>query len=97
MEYGAQPTRFKGERRDFEIDWTHPELVYESGKCIDCGLCVQIAAEAREAYGLSFIGRGFSVRVAAPFDENLVAGLREVGLACVDACPTGALSRKEGE
>ena len=65
--YGADPRRYDASRRPFEKDWQHGDVVFESGKCIDCGLCVQIAAAAGEPLGLTFIGRGFDVRVAAPF------------------------------
>ncbi len=45
-EYGADPLRFAGARRKFERDSSHPEIVYEPGKCILCGACVAVAAEA---------------------------------------------------
>ncbi|NLI01497.1 MAG: NAD(P)-binding protein [Chthonomonadales bacterium] len=93
-QYGAQPIRFAGERRGFEIDDSHPDIVFEPGKCIACGICVRIAAEGREELGLGFVGRGFGVRTAVPFHSGMVEGLREVALACADACPTGALVRK---
>ena len=85
----AEPTR-----RRFEQNADHGEIVYESGKCIDCGICVRIAEEAREELGLTFIGRGFDVRVRAPFDESLSAALRRVAARCAESCPTGALARK---
>jgi ferredoxin len=92
--YGVSVTRFKGERRTFEQDLSHPAIIYESGKCIACGLCIQIASQAKERLGLTFIGRGFNVRVRVPFDESLSAGLRTVADACVQACPTGALAHR---
>jgi len=88
---GAVPTRFRGQRRPFRRDATHPDIVYESGKCIQCGRCVRIAEQAREEFGLTFVGRGFTVRTAAPLDETLQAGLRRTALQCAEACPTGAL------
>jgi formate dehydrogenase major subunit len=91
-EYGAEPYRFLGDRRRFEQDTSHPEIVYEPGKCIMCDACVRIAAEAGEKLGLSIAGRGFDVSVAVPFDQPLSEGLREAARRCAEACPTGAIS-----
>jgi formate dehydrogenase major subunit len=91
-DYGAQPYRFLGQRRRFEQDTSHPEIVYEPGKCIMCDACVRIAAEAGEKLGLSITGRGFDVSVAVPFDQPLSEGLRDAARRCAEACPTGAIS-----
>jgi len=94
QEYDARPGRYKGERRIFVQQVQHPDVIYEPGKCIDCGLCVQIAAKAGEKLGLTFIGRGFDVRVAVPFERSLAEGLKRCASQCVAACPTGALALK---
>jgi formate dehydrogenase major subunit len=91
-EYGADPTRFAGARRRFAQDTSHPEIVYEPGKCIMCDACVQVAAEEGEALGLSITGRGFDVSVAVPFDRPLSEGLRRAARRCAEVCPTGALA-----
>jgi formate dehydrogenase major subunit len=91
-EYQADVYRFTGARRRFSQDNSHPEIIYEPGKCISCDACVRIAASAGEPLGLAMIGRGFDVAVAAPFGQPLSEGLREVGLRCAAACPTGALA-----
>ena len=93
--YGAKPNRYKGERRLFEQQVQHREVVYEPGKCIDCGICIAIASGAGEALGLTFIGRGFDVRVAVPFGGSMAEGLVKVGRECAAACPTGALAPRE--
>lgn len=65
-EYGSQPYRFLGSRRRFDQDTSHPDIIYEPGKCIMCDACVRIAGGAGESLGLSTIGRGFDVSVAVP-------------------------------
>jgi NADH dehydrogenase/NADH:ubiquinone oxidoreductase subunit G len=44
---------------------------------------------------LAFIGRGFDVRVAAPFNRTIEDGLQKVAEECVKQCPTGALTFNE--
>ena len=90
-QYGAKSSRYKGPRRSFVQQLQHQDVIYESGKCINCGLCIQIAAEAGESLGLTFVGRGFDVRVAVPFDRSIAEGLKHAANQCVEACPTGAL------
>jgi NADH dehydrogenase/NADH:ubiquinone oxidoreductase subunit G len=86
---------YKGGKRGYERENSHPEVIFESGKCIACGICVRIASEHSEELGLSFVGRGFAVRTTVPFNESLREGLRVAARACAEACPTGALTLGE--
>lgn len=95
QQYGANPRRYAAERRPFEQDRRHAEVIHEPGKCIACGLCIEIARAGGEPLGLTFVGRGFDVRVAAPLDESLAAALSRVAAECIAACPTAALARNE--
>ena len=74
-------------------------LRYDPGKCLKCGLCIKIAAQAGERPGLTFVGRGFDVRVAVPFDEQISETLKTAARQCAAACPTGALfsRRRHGD
>lgn len=95
--YDASPTRFKMERRPFErVGGAGDLVIYEPGKCIQCGLCVQIAERAREPLGLTFVGRGFQIRVQAPLGGTLSEALRTVAGECAAACPTAAITLAAG-
>ncbi len=96
--YDARQQRFKPEtRRGFEQVRSHPSLLFEQGKCVSCGICVQIARERNEPLGLSFVNRGMDTRIGVPFGEPLERGLTISAEECVRACPTGALAFREGE
>jgi len=99
QEYEARPSRYKNQKTERRPVWSvvgHPSSVirYEPGKCIKCGLCIKIAAAAGETPGLTFVGRGFDVRVTVPFDGQLSEALKIAARQCVAACPTGALALK---
>jgi formate dehydrogenase major subunit len=91
-EYCADVYRYAGVRRRFKIDDSHPEIIYEPGKCINCDACVRIAAAAGEEIGLTMIARGFDVRVAPPFEKPLLEALVKTARQCAESCPTGALA-----
>ncbi|MCK5849568.1 MAG: FAD-dependent oxidoreductase, partial [Kiritimatiellae bacterium] len=94
--FKADQNRYKGsERKIFKSIWEHPEVVYEPGKCISCGICVKICAHAGEPLGLSFVGRGFSTRIDVPYNDSLAIGLQKVVEDCVASCPTGALAERD--
>jgi ferredoxin len=94
--YQAHGARFRsGHRRTFAQLADHPRVIYESGKCIACGLCIAIAQKWQEPLGLTFIGRGFDVRVAVPFGKGLAEALQKAADECVAACPTGALALRD--
>jgi len=90
--YEADPRHYDTVRRTFHLDLRHPDVIFEPGKCIDCGLCIEMARTGGEALGLTFIGRGFNVRVGVPFDGSTADALQKAAAACVAACPTAALS-----
>jgi len=94
-EYHVNRKRFMGpERKILTKSIQHDFVVYESEKCIRCGLCVEITKRECEPVGLSQIGRGFDVQIGVPFHENIKAALTRSAQLCVEACPTGALAFK---
>jgi len=95
--YGANPNRFSRQRRAFQQEKHPANVLFESGKCILCGICVHIARQAAEPLGLSFVGRGFDVQIAAPLDHSFSEGLEKVAAECVAHCPTGAIVFEDGK
>jgi NADPH-dependent glutamate synthase beta subunit-like oxidoreductase/ferredoxin len=93
--YGADPARYHAARKELQIIAQRSQVIYEPGKCIRCGLCIEIATANKEPLGLSFVGRGFDVRVGVPFQRPLEEALGKVAAECVAACPTAALSFKD--
>ncbi|NIA15118.1 MAG: hypothetical protein GWP08_13685, partial [Nitrospiraceae bacterium] len=92
-EYGARQFAYRGAGRPrIEASHRNDDVLYEPGKCIRCGLCVEITERAGEALGLGFVERGFDVRVRVPFGRSLEEGLSVCARACAEACPTGALA-----
>jgi len=97
-EYGADQKRFQGpERKPVTKVIHHDTVIYEPEKCIRCGICVRITEEHKEELGLTFIGRGFDVRIGIPFSESLRNGLTHTAELAAEACPTGALSKAKEE
>jgi ferredoxin len=97
-EYGASQRRFRyGERKEVQKIVRPGMVVYEPGKCIKCGLCVRITAQQGEAYGFTFIGKGFDVHIGIPFNAELNKALEKSVVIVCESCPTGALALLQEE
>ncbi len=95
-EYQAKPLPFPGDARvKFQKIMQHAQVIYEPGKCLRCGLCVQITKKAGVSLGLTFVGRGFEVHVETPFQGSLQQGLAAAAEQCIKACPTAALAWRD--
>ncbi len=94
-ELGIQNSQVQsGERSPVQIDEEHGKIVFESGKCIRCGICVEMAKE-NQSPELTFINRGDAVQVTVPFKDNVLDLSDELAVRVAEACPTGAFSLKK--
>lgn len=94
-EWDARQRTWQGEKKLFRQISEHEQIIFEPGKCIQCGLCVQMAKKEGEHIGLSFQGRGFETEITVPLNKLFVCGLTKAAEKCAQICPTGALALKE--
>jgi len=91
-EYGVDRDRYRtGSRKPAARTRCADRLMVESGKCIDCGRCVGIAAADHLRPGVTFCNRGFDVAVKVPFGADMEVALGAELDRCIAACPVGAL------
>ncbi len=87
---------FKPAPKNLPILSDDPLYQRDPSMCILCGRCVRMCQDVRGVGGIGIINRGTESVVATSYDESL----REVDCrfcgACVEVCPTGALSDKSG-
>lgn len=79
------------------LDYSHPAIVFDPELCIQCRRCL-IACDkdqVNEVIGLT--GRGSGTRITFDLDVPMGESSCVSCGACVDACPTGALSEKGWE
>ncbi len=96
-EYGADGTRFAGEKWDLPIREDNPFITYDPNKCILCGRCTRICNEVVMAGTISLTGRGFNAMPDTSFGQPRSLKNCEFCGQCVSTCPTGALTDKKGK
>ena len=69
--FDAKQKRFTGKRRPIAILKESDRVHLDAGKCIQCGLCVQIADDGGEEIGLAYENRGFNTAIVAPLGFNI--------------------------
>jgi formate dehydrogenase major subunit len=93
-ETGASAERFAGNRRSYNRDDSHPVLVYDEHKCIQCGCCVRACDELLNDPCVGFVGRGFNARIKPALNKRLALINSEELPKLASYCPVGALTLK---
>ncbi|KAA3612351.1 MAG: formate dehydrogenase subunit alpha [Calditrichaeota bacterium] len=73
-------------------DTSHPYMVSELSKCINCYRCVRACDEVQGQFVLSMAGRGFNSKIIKGNDVDFADSACVSCGACAQACPTSAIS-----
>jgi len=75
-------------------DTSNPYFRFDPDLCIVCSRCVRACDETQGTLALTIDGRGFQSKVAASQDDPFLDSECVSCGACVEACPTAALTEK---
>ena len=93
---GMDHSRFPYRYPQRSVDASHPLFSLDPNRCILCTRCVRACDELEGAHVWDVAERGSHCRIVAGLDQPWaeVEACTSCG-QCVDACPTGALFRKD--
>lgn len=86
-----EESRFRNQLTVAPIDDSSDAIIIDHNKCIRCGRCVRACDEVAGKHNLAFAERGGRMRLTAGLNKNMGDSDCASCMACVYACPTGAL------
>ncbi|MBP1767278.1 MAG: fdhF 2 [Candidatus Aminicenantes bacterium] len=93
-ELKIEKVRFPASYRNLEVLREDPFFDRNYNLCILCARCVRACAEVRGASAISVVFRGPQAVIGTAMDRPLLDSGCQMCGACVDVCPTGALTER---
>ncbi len=79
-------------QRGAPADASNPYFTFDPDTCITCSRCVRACRDVQGTFALTIEGRGFESRVSAGQHESFLGSECVSCGACVESCPTAALT-----
>jgi formate dehydrogenase major subunit len=92
--YGVKPA-LTG-RKPIRTDLSHPYIQVDMAQCISCFRCVRICEDLQGQFVWHALDRGAALRIVPDSGTTLKASSCVSCGACVDTCPSGALTDRGG-
>lgn len=92
---GMEDTYFPHRFPSRDIDASHPDVILDRDRCINCSLCIRASRDVddKEVFGLS--GRGVTTYLAINSPTGLLKDTNiDINDRAMQVCPTGALMAK---
>ncbi len=97
LKVSLKTKRFRLLLRDLPVDDSNPLFTYDPNKCVLCGRCIWACRHDIQSGVFGFAHRGFD-RVMTTFADEPIGRDRCLDCTrCVEVCPTGALTLKDGK
>ena len=93
-ELKVERVRWPATYRNFEVRREDPFFDRNYNLCILCTRCVRVCTEVRGAEAISVVFRGPQAVIGTSLDRPLLESGCQFCGACVDVCPTGALTER---
>ncbi len=95
IELGLEHSHVPYVHKQFDIDASHKDYIYDPNRCILCTRCVRVCDEVEGAHALDIFGRGIDAKIIHDMDEPWSESQSCTSCGkCVQVCPTGALFEK---
>ena len=93
-QYGIEKSRYVENSEVLEQDTSSPIIQYDPNKCILCGRCARACEEIAGLCNIGFVQRGSQTVIAAGLNKEMKQSDCAECMACVNVCPTGALTER---